>query len=831
MNRPEIPVTIDQLESRLLLAGLTARVDFHPAGAATFKGYVGDTGLVYGNRSKNLVFGWTSNNPTAFDSNYRGSPDQRYDTFIRLHKGKRPLRWEIAVPNGQYSVRVISGDPRVFNTTHRINAEGVRIIDGNTLKKNRFLTGKATVNVTDGKLTVMAAKGARQSVINFIEVSQIVPLVSVSAVDGSASEPGASGSFRFTRRGPTDKPLTVNFVVSGTAANGTDFNSLATSVTFPARSSAVTVEVKPKDDSTQEAAETVIVTLSSSNNYNMASKARTATVTISDNDTPTTTNRAPRAPVITEPLQENQLVFGADVHMETGPFSDPDGDRHKDTDWEIWTTGSNPQRVWAALNVSDSENRVHIHFGNGTFQGPLAGRTKLDPNTTYELRVRFRDSRNALSPISKRRFKTMPEQTSTASGWVSQQNGYKVEEIPFTFPSGEQQWRLPTNIAFVPEEIRGSHANDPLFYVTELYGNIRVVSNNFTVRTYASGVLNYNPSGPISGTGENGLTGIAVDPKNGDVYVTMLYDDPNDGQNTTYPKVTKYTSNNGGLSAVDTKGNQAGTQGTDILLMPGESMRQSHIISNITFGPDDKLYVHVGEGFEAAAARQDNRFKGKVLRINRNGTPANDNPNYNAGDGISARDYWWAKGLRNPFGGAWREAGGGRPAQHFMVENGPGLDRLSMLVRGRDYLWDGSEASMENFNIAFSPSGQFAGGVDDWKPAPAPVNIEFIQRGTFNGSGFPNGKMGHAFVTLSGPTHAQGPNFAKSIQEWVLDDDGNRVGVPQELASYEGSGYASASAIAAGPDGLYFSTLYPDTNPNPLAPGAKILRIVYTGLM
>jgi glucose/arabinose dehydrogenase len=309
----------------------------------------------------------------------------------------------------------------------------------------------------------------------------------------------------------------------------------------------------------------------------------------------------------------------------------------------------------------------------------------------------------------------------------------------------------------------------------------------------------------------------------------MLYDDVNDGQNTTYPRVVRYTSNNGGLTAVDTKKNETGTQGTDVLRMPGESMRQSHIISNITFGPDDKLYVHVGEGFEAAAARNDNRFKGKVLRINRNGTPVSDNPMYNAGDGITAKDYVYAKGLRNPFGGAWRLPSGGRPAQHFMVENGPGLDRLSMLVRGRDYLWDGTEKSMENFNVAFSASGQFEGGVDDWKPAPAPVNIEFIQRGIFNGSGFPSGKMDHAFVTLSGPTHAQGPNFAKSIQEWVFDDDGNRVGAPRELASYEGSGYASASAIAAGPDGLYFSTLYPDTNANPLAPGAKIFRIVYTG--
>ena len=96
---------------------------------------------------------------------------------------------------------------------------------------------------------------------------------------------------------------------------------------------------------------------------------------------------------------------------------------------------------------------------------------------------------------------------------------------------------------------------------------------------------------------------IAVDPTNGDVYATMLYDDPSDSESDTFPKVTRFTSTNGGITAVDTKAGEAGTQGTDILKMPGEEMRQSHIISNLTFGPDNKLWVHVGEGFEAGAAR------------------------------------------------------------------------------------------------------------------------------------------------------------------------------------------------------------------------------------
>jgi glucose/arabinose dehydrogenase len=413
---------------------------------------------------------------------------------------------------------------------------------------------------------------------------------------------------------------------------------------------------------------------------------------------------------------------------------------------------------------------------------------------------------------------------------VAQQPGFKVEELPFTFPAGEQAFRLPTNIAFVPDAIRGHHPDDPLFYVMELYGSIRVVTNNFTVHTYATGLLNYNPSGPISGAGENGSAGLVVDPANGDLYATMLYDDPADATTDTFPKITRFSSTDGGLSGV----------GTDILKMPGEPMRQSHFISNISFGPSDgKLYVHIGDGFVSSTARNLNLFRGKIIRLNTDGSPVADNPFYNpvdrGGDALpDAEDYVWASGYRNPFGGAWRDADGAQ----YVVENGPSRDRLSKLVRGRDYLFDGTDASMNNYNLAWTadPSGLFENGAPDWNPIVAPVNIAFVQQSTGNYSAFPTDKWGHAFVAASGPTHATGPNYAKSIQEWVLNPDGTRrvsaageAPNPRELVSYEGAGFETIAGLASGPDGLYFTTLYPDTSANPSAAGVRILRVVYTG--
>ena len=181
-----------------------------------------------------------------------------------------------------------------------------------------------------------------------------------------------------------------------------------------------------------------------------------------------------------------------------------------------------------------------------------------------------------------------------------------------------------------------------------------------------------------------------------------------------YPKVDGFHSTDGGLTAA--------TQ-TIVMDMFGEPTGQSHQISNVTIGPDGKLYVHMGDGFDSATAQNLNSFRGKILRMNLDGTAPTDNPFYNAADGITARDYVFAYGVRNPFGGAWRAADG----PHYEVENGPEHRPLRQgRPAGRNFGWDGSDASMRNFALY------------NWEPAHAPVNIAFVQPETFFGSGFPS---------------------------------------------------------------------------------------------
>lgn len=396
---------------------------------------------------------------------------------------------------------------------------------------------------------------------------------------------------------------------------------------------------------------------------------------------------------------------------------------------------------------------------------------------------------------------TEPDFSILAEGapvpWNVHQNGYKIE----VFATGFQ---LPVHLAFVP--VPGPELDDPFFYVTELYGNIKLVTRDGSVSDYASGLLNFDPGGNFPGSGEQGVSGICVDPVSGDVFASMLYDAaPPNGPH--YPKVVRFHSVDGGYTA---------SSQTTILNMVGESQGQSHFISNLSIGPDGKLYVHMGDGFDASKALNLDSYRGKILRANLNGTAPSDNPFYNAGNGINARDYVYAYGFRNPFGGDWRLS----EARLYEVENGPDTnDRLAGVDRGASYGWNGTAGSMT------------VRAIYNWNPPHAPVDLAFIQAPVFGGSGFPAEKLEHAFVTESGPTWATGPQAqGKRVVEFELAPGGELVAGPNTLVEYSGSGKASASGIATGPDGLYFADLYKDQGyQSPIDAGANILRIKFVG--
>lgn len=148
------------------------------------------------------------------------------------------------------------------------------------------------------------------------------------------------------------------------------------------------------------------------------------------------------------------------------------------------------------------------------------------------------------------------------------------------------------------------------------------------------------------GSAERGLQGLELDPdfdNNGYLYVYYTAASP-----ASHNRVSRLT--------VDPTTENTIIPGSELTLLelPNISVYNNpvyHMGGAIHFDSDGKLLIQVGDHQSSQFSQDLNHPTGKVLRINIDGTPAVNNPHYNAGNGITWTDYIWASGLRNPFSG------------------------------------------------------------------------------------------------------------------------------------------------------------------------------------
>jgi glucose/arabinose dehydrogenase len=372
--------------------------------------------------------------------------------------------------------------------------------------------------------------------------------------------------------------------------------------------------------------------------------------------------------------------------------------------------------------------------------------------------------------------------------------GYRLEAVAASF-------QIPVSLAFVDDP--GADPAAPRFYVSELYGRIKVVANDGRVLNFADGLLNVNPTAIFPGSGELGVIGVCLRPGSRDVYATMVY---RDRQGSLRNKLVRIPSADG----LD------GDKVEDILAVKaGQGLaRSSHQIQQCSFGPDGKLYVFVADGPDPAVAQDDATFNGKVLRLNPDGSAPPDNPKYDPANPTAPISYQYTKGQRNAFGMTWRQADGAM----YLTENGPNIDRLVKVVPGRNYGWDGSDESMQTYALYTWPDMHWS-----------PVGLTFVE-GPAAAALAPD-KQGKLLVASAGLVYAGGPQRAgKAIQEFTLDPDGQITGPPRLFARYVGEGKGSIADLKLQPDGLYFTDLYLDDGEGgPAAPGGKVWRIRRSG--
>jgi len=142
-------------------------------------------------------------------------------------------------------------------------------------------TAIATIS-SDAAYTTGSPNSASISIADASSPPPTLPTVTVSATDAGAGETGPNnGTFTITRTGATASSLVVNYGMSGTASNGSDYASLSGSATIPAGSSTATVTVTPNADAQVEGTESAILTLSANASYQIGSPS-SASVSITD---------------------------------------------------------------------------------------------------------------------------------------------------------------------------------------------------------------------------------------------------------------------------------------------------------------------------------------------------------------------------------------------------------------------------------------------------------------------------------------------------------------------------------------------------------------------
>ncbi len=111
--------------------------------------------------------------------------------------------------------------------------------------------------------------------------------VTIVANDAWSTEtPGNPGQFTIHRTAPTTGTLTVNLNRTGTATNGTDYATIAATISFAANEVSKTINVLPVDDTLTEGPEVATVQITSGS-YIIGGTGY-ADVTIEDNDSPPT---------------------------------------------------------------------------------------------------------------------------------------------------------------------------------------------------------------------------------------------------------------------------------------------------------------------------------------------------------------------------------------------------------------------------------------------------------------------------------------------------------------------------------------------------------------
>ncbi len=263
----------------------------------------------------------------------------------------------------------------------------------------------------------------------------------------------------------------------------------------------------------------------------------------------------------------------------------------------------------------------------------------------------------------------------------------------------------PWGAAFLP---------DGRLLVTERPGRLRVVGTDGRVAAPVAGVPE------VVAQGQGGLLDVALAPDfaaSREVFLCLSGAAP--------------TSNGGGgvltrLVSARLSSDASRLEGTRTLLdaTPAQSGGRNHYGCRIVFGRDGKLYLTTGDRYtDKGRAQRLDDLAGKVLRLERDGRPAEGNPFIGR---AGARPEIFTLGNRNPQGLAINPATGSLWEVEFGARGG---DEINILRPGGNYGWPIVTHGIDYDGSTIGSGRSSQPGLDDplraWVPAISPSGANF----------------------------------------------------------------------------------------------------------
>jgi aldose sugar dehydrogenase len=326
------------------------------------------------------------------------------------------------------------------------------------------------------------------------------------------------------------------------------------------------------------------------------------------------------------------------------------------------------------------------------------------------------------------------------------------------------------------------------------------------VRRVINGILQPDPvlDVAVDSASERGLLGIAIHPNfPNSPFVYLYYTESSNGSDTSGPpsptplgnRVYRYTWDGSALV------------GRQLILNLPVTPGPNHNGGTMTFGPDGKLYVVIGElnrngqlqNFSGAAAPDDT---GVIFRINDDGSAPSDNPFFDQGGNLAK---YLAYGIRNSFGLAFDSVTG----KLWDTENGvANYDEVNLVEPGFNSGWmrimgpSIRDAQGTTDLVIFSGS-HYADPKFSWFSVVAPTAIVFTNAATL-GVDYQDSVVvgdinnGNLYRFRLNPTRDGFSFTSPSLGDLVADNNTEL----QELIW--GTGFAGITDLKIGPDGLLY---------------------------